>query len=89
MSHAAAGEQELRAIQADAFGAGVAGRGEVVGELDVGVEPDRTPSAVVAGRAPLGVDAAPGRPVVGVTRRRAPASLVVGIDDQLARRCRR
>ena len=62
MSRDAAGEQELRSVQPDAFGAGVARRREIVGELDVGVEPD--PDAVGRRRRPppLGVDAsAPGR----------------------------
>ena len=58
----AAGEQELGAIQADAFGAGVARRREIVGELDVRVEPDRarrrrSPPAAAARRRP----SAPGR----------------------------
>ncbi len=35
------GEEELGSIQPDAFGAGVAGGGQIVGKLDVRVEPNR------------------------------------------------
>ena len=84
MSVDAAGEQELRAVQADAFGAGVARRGEVVGELDVGVEPDRARRR----RSPPAAAARPRPPPPGGDRRaccaRAREHLVGRIEDHLA-----
>ena len=53
----AAGQQELRAVQPDALGAGVARGGEIVGELDVRVEPDA--HAVGGRRRPPALGVAP------------------------------
>ena len=80
----AAGHQELGPVEADPFGAGVARRGEVVGELDVRVEPDRHAVGGRGGPAPFGVDHRAGPMIVGVPRG-AGQLLRCRVEDQLAR----
>ncbi len=80
----AAGEEEFRSVQPDPLGAGVPRGRQVVGKLDVRVEPDahavggggrRTAARVVGGRGPV---------IVGVPGR-ARELLRPRIDDELAR----
>ena len=80
--------QELRSVQADAFGAGVARGRQIVGELDVRVEAD---AHAVGGRRrppPLGLDRRRRPVIVGVVRG-ARELLRRRIEDHLAGACRR
>ena len=78
MSGAASGEQELRAEQPDAVGAGVEHGGHVVEPLEIGVEPD--------GHA-VGRHRRPARPSPsGPGRLVAPVGLTLGPGDVLSRR---